>query len=128
MGHALTHIRELKLSQPDYVEQLVEKHGREAAHTEGSRAEPAAKIQPPTSIEEGIFQGSRRSIVGARIFLARATNPVVTYATNWLPRTATLWARTHDMLLGQRMGYLSAARDRAWKQSPLSEARRTGCV
>ena len=96
------------LSPAEHTEKVVAEHKIEAACPARSRASQTTKIPSPTGEEHGCIQGSRWSMVDAPIYLARATSPDATCVTNWLSRTATMWAKTQDKKLEPVRRYLNA--------------------
>ena len=102
--------RTLQASQADYVRSLVTKYDKAASHPAGRRAAPAVKSKREDE-QPGERSSDCRSFVGALMYVSRATRPDVTFATNWLARSVSSWARANDKELEQLVGYLNATCD-----------------
>ena len=104
------HTRELRASQQEYVESVVQRYDSVAAHPAGNHYAPSVN-RKLRCVDPGDRADDCRSFIGALMYITRATRPDTTHAVNRLARDVTRWGRTNDADLGHLLGYLRATSD-----------------
>ena len=100
-------VRTVEMAQEEYARKLCGRYDEVAPYPAGPRVAPAP-MRVAEDNDEGARAGECRSLVGALMYMSRATRPDITYATNVLARHVSHWSKADDKALEHLIGYIGA--------------------